>query len=150
LTAVVTCQLPHPTSLGLATLLVEGEDLMWDSPSFVAGEEGCSSPVPSDRRGRCPHHSGAGLLRPVIPATCATVSLDTDTAAPEESPSDSESDGSSHTVCSVSCRLPPRPTRVVLPTSQKPSLLEAGGSASKDAEFSKSHFDTCCCSDPCS
>jgi hypothetical protein len=48
---------------------------MWDSPSVVAGEEGHSSPVPNDLRGRCPHHSGAGLLRPVIPATCATVSL---------------------------------------------------------------------------
>jgi hypothetical protein len=32
------------------------------------------------------------------------------------------------------CRLPPRPTRVALPTSRKPSLREAGGSASKDAE----------------
>ena len=28
------------------------------------------------------------------------------------------------------CRLPPRPTRFVLPTGRKPSLLEAGGSAS--------------------
>lgn len=98
MTAVVTCQLPNPTSLGLATLLVEGEDLMLDSPSFVAGEEGCSSPVPSDRRGRCPHHSGAGLLRPVIPATCATVSLDTGMMLAEKTVSDSESDARSHDV----------------------------------------------------
>ena len=107
--------------------------------------------VRNDLRGRRPHHSGAGLLRPVIPATCATVSLITGTAAPERSVSGSESDGRSHIVCSPSCRLPPRPTRFVLPTSRKPSLsshgrcapvrmiretsglsrLEAGGSAPK-------------------
>ena len=107
---------------------------MWDSPSVVAGEEGRSSPVPNDLRGRHPHHSGAGLLRPVIPATCATVSLVFDSMAPEKSVSDSESHGRSHIVRSPSCRLPPRPTRFVLPTGRKPSLLEAGGSASKDAE----------------
>ena len=144
---------PLPTSLGLTTSLVEGSvgprshgpceracgpcaegALMWDSPSVVAGEEGRSSPVPNDRRGRRPHHSGAGLLRPVIPATCATVSLVTGTAAPEKSVSKNESDGRNRIVCSRLCRLPPRPTRVVLPTGRKPSLLEAGGSASKDAE----------------
>ena len=107
---------------------------MWDSPSIVAEEEGCSSPVPNDLQGRYPHHSGAGLLRPVIPATCATVSLGIGTAGPRKSVSDSESDSRSHIVRSPSCRLPPRPTRVVLPTGRKPSLLEAGGSASKDAE----------------
>ena len=107
---------------------------MWDSPSVVAGEEGRSSPVPNDLRGRRPHHSGAGLLRPVIPATCATVSLDTGTAAPVKTVSDSESGGRSHSGCFPACRLPPRPTRFVLPTSRKPSLLEAGGSTSKDAE----------------
>ena len=38
--------------------------------------------------------------------------------------------------CLPPCRLPPRPTRGVVPTRRrKPSLLEAGGSASKDAEF---------------
>ena len=36
--------------------------------------------------------------------------------------------------CLPPCRLPPRPTRVVLPTSRKPSLLEAGGSVLKDAD----------------
>ena len=49
---------------------------------------------------------------------------------------DSESDGNSHIACSSLCRLPPRPTRVVLLTGRKPSLLEAEGSASKDAETS--------------
>jgi hypothetical protein len=63
---------------------------MWDSPSVVAGEEGHSSPVPNDLRGRCPHHSGAGLLRPVIPATCATVSLVAGMVA-QKSVSDGES-----------------------------------------------------------
>ena len=67
--------------------------LMWDSPSVVAGEEGRSSPVPNDRRGRRPHHSGVGLLGPVIPPTCATVSLSWYTAAPVTSASDGESDG---------------------------------------------------------
>ena len=57
---------------------------MWDSPSVVAGGEGHSPPVPNDRRGRHPHHSGAGLLRPVIPATCATVSLDTTMMVPKK------------------------------------------------------------------
>ena len=79
-----TCNRPLPTSLGLATSLVEGGALMWDSPSVVAGEEGLSSPVPNDLRGRHPHHSGAGLLWPVIPATCATVSLVIGTAAPKK------------------------------------------------------------------
>ena len=125
---------PLPTSLGLSASLVEGRALMWDSPSVVAGEEGCSSPVPNDLRGRHPHHSGAGLLRPVIPATCATVSLVTGTAAPEKSVLDSDSDGRSRIVRPLSCRLPPHPTRFVFPTSRKLSLLEAGGSASKDAE----------------
>ena len=106
---------------------------MWDSPSVVAGEEGRSSPVPNDLRGRRPHHSGAGLLRPVIPATCATVSLGWYTAAPVAS--DGESDSSNPAVCRPLCRLPPRPTRVVLPIRRKPSLLEAGGSASKDGEI---------------
>ena len=73
---------------------------MWDSPSVVAGEEGCSSPVPNDLRGRRPHRSGAGLLRPVMTATCATVSLVIGTAAPEKSISDSKSDSRSHIVCS--------------------------------------------------
>ncbi len=72
---------------------------------------------------------------------------------PQKSVSDSESDGRSYIVRSPSCRLPPRPTRFTLPTSRNPSLsphgprpvrmvrgisdpsrLEAGGSASKDAE----------------
>jgi len=57
---------------------------MWDSPSVVAGKESCFSPVPNDLQGRHPHHSGAGLLRPVIPTTCATVSLIIGTAAPEK------------------------------------------------------------------
>jgi hypothetical protein len=55
--------------------------LLWDSPSTIAREEGCSSPVSNDRPGRRPHHSGAGLLRPVIPPTCATVSP-TETTGP--------------------------------------------------------------------
>ncbi len=128
------CNRPLPTSLGLATSLVEGGALMWDSPSVVAGKEGRSSPVPNDLRGRRPHHSGAGLLRPVIPATCATVSLTTDTVAPEKTPSDSESISDNTDVRFPPCRLPLRPTRFVLPTSRKPSLLEAGGSASENAE----------------
>jgi len=38
--------------------------------------------------------------------------------------------------CLPPCRLPLRPTRVVLPTRRRKfSLLEAGGSASKDAEI---------------
>ena len=78
---------------------------MWDSPSVVAGEEGRSSPIPNDRRGRHPHHSGAGLLRPVIPATCATVSLVICRAAPGKSVSDSESASRNHSVCFPSCRL---------------------------------------------
>ena len=115
---------PLPTSLGLTTSLVEGSvgprshgpceracgpcaegALMWASPAVVAGEEGRSSPVPNDRRGRRPHHSGAGLLRPVIPATCATVSLVICRAAPGKSVSDSESAGRSHSSCFPACRL---------------------------------------------
>jgi hypothetical protein len=103
---------------------------MWDSPSVVAGEERHSSPVPNDLRGRCPHHSGAGLLRPVIPATCATVSLVAGMVA-QKSVSDGESISDNTSVCSPLCRLPPQSTRFELPTSRKPSLLEAGGSASK-------------------
>ena len=57
---------------------------MWDSPSVVAGEKGRSSPVPNDLRGRRPHQSGAGLLRPVIPTTCATVSPWQHTIAPKK------------------------------------------------------------------
>ncbi len=53
---------------------------------------------------------------------------------PSKSVLDSESDSSNDVACFPPCRLPPRPTRVVLPTSRKPSLVEAGGSASKDAE----------------
>ena len=42
-----------------------------------------------------------------------------------------------HVVWFQPCRLPLRPTRVVLPTDRrKPSLLEAGGSALKDADTS--------------
>ncbi len=133
---------PLPTSLGLATSLVEGGALMWDSPSVVAGEEGRSSPVPNDLRGRRPHHSGAGLLRPVIPATCATVSLTTDTVAPEKTPSDSESISDNTDVRFPPCRLPLRPTRFVLPTSRKPSLLGAGGSASENADSLQANLCT--------
>ena len=65
---------PLLTSLGFASSLVEGGDLMWDSPLVVVGEEGHFSPVANDLRGRHRHRSGGGLLGPVIPATCATVS----------------------------------------------------------------------------
>ena len=200
--ATTACNRPHPTSLGLATSLVEGgatgraslcqglerrrlsSALMWDSPSVVAGEEGCSSPVPNDRRGRRPHHSGAGLLRPVIPATCATVSLDTGMVPPGKSVSDSESDSSNDVACFPPYRLlltgrarrsaprirggeaasqgpfarpealraslspdavrlpagaslplcPPRPTRVVLPTSRNPSLSPHGPQVRSDGQ----------------
>lgn len=57
---------------------------MWDSPSAVAGEEYHLSPVLNDLRGRRPHHSGAGLLRPVIPAMCATISLAIGTPDPKK------------------------------------------------------------------
>lgn len=46
--------------------------------------EGRSSPGPNDLRGQCSHHSGAGRLRPVIPAACATVSVITDVLACKE------------------------------------------------------------------
>jgi hypothetical protein len=46
--------------------------------------EGRSSPVPNDLRSRCSHHLGAGRLGPVIPATCATVSVSTDVLARKE------------------------------------------------------------------
>ena len=64
----------------------------------VAGEEARPSPIPNDRRGRRPRQSGAGLLRPVRPATCATVSLDTGMMLAEKTVSDSESDARSHDV----------------------------------------------------
>ncbi len=91
-----SCNRPHPTSLTLMGSLVEGGALMLDSPSVVAGEEGRSSPVPNDGRGRRPHHPGAGLLRLVIPATCATVSLDNGMVAPDKHVSSGESISISH------------------------------------------------------
>ena len=111
---------------------------MWDSPSVVAEEEGHSSPVSNGRRGRRPHRSAAGLLRPVIPATCATVSLDVVTMVPGKSVSGDESASINLVARYPSCRPPLRPTRFVLPTRRKPSLREAGGSASKDAETTPS------------
>jgi len=71
------------------------------------------------------------------------MSLSIGTTASKESVVDGESDGSSHIVCSPSCRLSPRPTRVVLPTGRKPSLVKTGGSASKDAETYGSWYHRC-------
>ncbi len=58
------CNRPLPTSLGLATSLVEGGALMWDSPSVVAGGEGHSPPVPNDLRGGIPTIQGPGYYGP--------------------------------------------------------------------------------------
>jgi hypothetical protein len=80
---------------------------------------------------------GAGLLRPVIPATCARVSLFLGWADPRKSVSRASQSASPVVVCFLPCRLALRPTRVVLPTQcRKYSFLEAGGSALKLLSYS--------------
>ena len=118
--ATTACNRPHPTSLGRATSLVEGGAtgratlcqgrerrrlsvaLIWDSPSIVAGEEGRSSPVPNDRRGRRPHRRATPARDTA--AVCDGITDHWD-GAPGKSVSDSESDSSNDGACFPPCRL---------------------------------------------